>query len=334
MKKIFFLTAAAAMLFAACQKTEVVYNEGPQEIAMFAVNNVATKAPVENAVFPADNMQVAAYLAGATADNVAGAGNYFEGTLFTESDTDGIFTGSKYWPVTSAVLNFLAVSEPKTSSPVATTFDTDTPASAATVVLADNKIAQYDLMYAAGQGVKNNNTPGNVSMVFKHALSWVNFMVKASEAGKITVKSIALNGAIYNGTLALSNSSYNVATPYESADAAVTANWSSVGSVQNGISVFNGTYACTTAYNDMGAKGLLVVPNAATSAGFTIVYSVEGAGDITYTTNFTQPTEGWKAGYKYTYNISFGGLNEIQIAPTVTVWDQSGDIATDDDHTL
>lgn len=328
MKKIFFLTAAAAMLFAACQKTEVVYTDGPQEIAMFAVNNVATKAPVEGATFPDDNMKVAAYLAG---DN---AGNYFEGTLFEDTDSDGVFTGSKYWPVTNAVLNFLAVSEPKTASPVNTTFDVDTPASAATVVLADNKTAQYDLMYAAGQGVKNNTTPGDVNMVFKHALSWVNFMVKANEADKITVKSIALNGAIYNGTLDLSNASYNVATSYESANAAVTANWSSVGAVQDGISVFNGTYNCTTSYNDMGVKGLLVVPNTATTAGFTIVYSVAGAGDITYTTNFTQPTDGWKAGYKYTYNISFGTLNEIQIAPSVTAWDESGDVATDDDHTL
>lgn len=316
------------MLFAACQKTEVVYTDGPQEIAMFAVNNVATKGPVKDATFPDDNMQVAAYLAG---DN---AGNYFEGTLFTDSNSDHVFTGSKYWPVTKATLNFLAVSEPKANSLVATTFDSTTPASAATVELADNHETQYDLMYAAGQGVKNTGAPGNVSMVFKHALSWVNFMVKASAADKITVKSIALNGAIYNGTLALSNASYNVEDSYESANAAVTANWSSKGAVQNNVSIFSGTYSCTTAYSDMNATGLLVVPNAATTAGFTIVYSVDGAGDITYTTNFTQPTDGWKAGYKYTYNISFGALNEIQIAPSVTVWNESGDVATDDDHTL
>ena len=58
MKKFFFMAAAATALFAACNKTEVVYTDGPQEIAMFAVSNTATKAPVEGTVYPDDNMQV------------------------------------------------------------------------------------------------------------------------------------------------------------------------------------------------------------------------------------------------------------------------------------
>ena len=106
MKKIFFLTAAAATLFAACQKTEVVYNKGPQEIAMFAVNNVATKAPVTDAIFPAtDKMQVVAYLAdGGTADN------YFAKTPFAKgAGSTWVGNPARYWPVTDATLNFLAV---------------------------------------------------------------------------------------------------------------------------------------------------------------------------------------------------------------------------------
>lgn len=329
MKKFLFMAAAASMIFAACNKTEVVYTDGPQEIAMFAVNNVATKAPVTNETFPNDDMMVAAYLAGDV------AGNYFEGTLFTDSDSDGIYTGNKYWPVTNATLNFLAVSNPKENSPVTITFNNTTPASAATVVLADNSEKQYDLLYAAGHGAKSDSTPGNVSMVFKHALSWVNFKVKANEAGKITVKSITLNGAIYDGTLSLTNDEYANKDNYESNNARVTATWTDKGSVKN-VSVFSGSHVCTTTYNDMNATGLLVVPNKATTAGFTIVYSINGAGDITYTTKFNEPTgeEGWKAGYKYTYNISFGDLNEIKIAPTVTVWNPNGDIDTDDDHSL
>lgn len=332
MKKFLFMAAAASMIFAACNKTEVVYTDGPQEIAMFAVNNVATKAPVTNAIFPKDNMRVAAYLAG----DVAVAGNYFEGTLFTDSDSDGIYTGGRYWPVTNATLNFLAVSEPKENSPVTITFNNTTPASAATVELADNSEKQYDLLYAAGQGKKSNSAPGNVSMVFKHALSWVNFKVKANEADKITVKSITLNGAIYDGKLSLTNNSHNATTSYLSEAANVVANWGVKEEAENNIPVFSGSHVCTTTYNDMNATGLLVVPNKATTAGFTIVYSIDGAGDITYTTSFNEPTgeEGWKAGYKYTYNISFGDLNEIKIAPTVTVWDQNGDIDTDDDHSL
>ena len=43
MKKFLVFAAAATTLFAACNKTEVVYDNDPQEIAMFAVSNVAIR---------------------------------------------------------------------------------------------------------------------------------------------------------------------------------------------------------------------------------------------------------------------------------------------------
>lgn len=312
MKKFFFMAAAATALFAACNKTEVVYTDGPQEIAMFAVSNTATKAPVEGTDYPDDNMQVAAYLASDT------PGNYFGQTTFVKG-TGTTYVGSptKYWPVTGATINFLAVSEAKTPAVTTITFDTTTPASAAEVVLADNSSAQYDLMYAAGQGVKTNSNPAAVDMVFKHALSWICFDVKAAEADKITVKSITLNGAVYNGTLELENEEYDETNTYESVNASVTPSWSSKGGAKN-VLVSDDDYICTDSYVSYGT-GLLVVPNTATTAGFTIVYST-GAGDITYTANFTQPAGGWVAGKKYTYQISFGALAEIKINPTVTDW--------------
>ena len=312
MKKFFFMAAAATALFAACNKTEVVYTDGPQEIAMFAVSNTATKAPVTGTAYPDDNMQVAAYLASGT------AGNYFDQTKFVKgTGTSYIGSPAQYWPVTDATINFLAVSEAKTPAVTTITFDATTPASAAKVVLADNSSAQYDLMYAAGQGVKTSSTPAAVDMVFKHALSWICFQVKATEADKITVKSITLNGAVYNGTLDLENDEYDKTAAYESVNASVTPEWSLKGDPKN-VLVSNANYLCTTSYVSYGT-GLLVVPNAITTAGFTIVYST-GAGDITYTADFTQPAGGWVAGKKYTYQISFGALAEIEINPTVTDW--------------
>lgn len=318
MKKFFFMAAAATALFVACNKTEVVYTDGPQEIAMFAVSNTATKAPVEGATYPDDNMQVAAYLASGT------AGNYFGKTKFVKGSGNYVGYPAQYWPVTDATINFLAVSEAKTPAVTTITFDATTPASAAKVVLADNSAAQYDLMYAAGQGVKKNSTPADVDMVFKHALSWICFEVNAAEANTITVKSITLNGAIYNGTLDLANNEHARTDVYQSVNASVTPSWSSKGDAKN-VLVSNVEYKCTTSEVSYGT-GLLVVPNTATTAGFTIVYST-GAGDITYTANFTQPAEGgWLAGKKYTYQISFGALAEIKINPTVTNWDPvSGD---------
>ena len=83
MKKIFLIAASAMMVLASCTKVVINYPEDaqPQEIAMFAVNKSATKAPVggavEGATFPTDyNMMVAAYL-------VSGTGNTTPGEYFT-----------------------------------------------------------------------------------------------------------------------------------------------------------------------------------------------------------------------------------------------------------
>ena len=110
MKKVLCFAAAAMALFAACQKTTVVYdNGGQQEIAFFAVNKTATKAPVSNTTFPETYaMQVAAYLA--DGDGVATGGrNYFNGTTFTKPNDGTYWTGGQFWPLSAATLNFIAV---------------------------------------------------------------------------------------------------------------------------------------------------------------------------------------------------------------------------------
>lgn len=320
MKKIFFLTAAAAMLFAACQKTEVVYTDGPQEIAMFAVNNVATKAPVANAIFPTgDKMEVAAY-------SLTEEAGYFSQTTFSKNGN--YWTGGKYWPVTAATLNFLAVSEPASESNLTIEFNDTDYASGATVVLADNSTKQYDLMYAAGQGSRVDAAPEKVDMVFKHALSWINFKVKDAEnTGKIRVKSIVLNDCFYTGDLVLDNTNFDKTT---STSDDVSVDWTRTGTDKN-VTVKEETVLCTSTAVEYGT-GLLVVPGTATTAGFTVVYTIDNGADITYTTTFAAPVgSGWEEGKKYTYVIGFGALNEIAIAPTVDLYVTVNDIKVDGD---
>ena len=111
MKKSLILVASALMIFAACSKTEVNPTGGPQEITVMAVNKVATKAPVSTALYPEDyNMKLAAYLTAGASDGTKH--DYFDGTDF--SFLGDSWTGSKYWPLTSSTLNFLAVTTPKT----------------------------------------------------------------------------------------------------------------------------------------------------------------------------------------------------------------------------
>ena len=331
------MTAAATVLFAACQKTEVVYNEGPQEIAMFAVNNLATKAPVADAKFlDGDNMTVAAY-------NVTGSANYFPGTPFTNAGETWKGNPTRYWPISTGdvTLSFLAVTETGGGNDKSsTTFDTTTPASKATVVLHGNNIRnQNDLMYAVGQETHTTtDTYPKVELKFKHALSWINFTVNtnvSADVANITVKSITLNNAVTDGTLEVVYSNYDKKeTPN------VTATWITRDEGANllvpnadgtakadAVPVVKGT--ATTFGN-----GILVLPSTNTNpsaTGFTVVYEMAMNGGVasqyTYTYEFdTKPV--WAMAYKYIYNISIN-LTEIEVEPTVKTWELADGITAD-----
>lgn len=319
MKKVLFFAAAALTMLAACNKTEVVYDNDPQEIAMFAVSNVATKAPVDGAEFLAeDDMTVAAYLAqGNAGANQTTSGNYFAGTLF-EKNANGYWSGSRYWPLSESIINFLAVSQPANVSPVATVYNSTTPASGAVVTLDDNASIQYDLMYAAGQGHCTPGTYPKVGMEFRHALSWIYFNVNTNNTGvdRIRVNSITLNDAVYNGTLTIQNNAYNVTTAYTSTAADVTANWTTVGTQQD-INVVCDGVSCVANPQAFG-NGLLVLPGNQTS--FTVNYTITHAEGVTNTFDYTHTLSGtWDMAKKYIYNITLN-LNEIEVDPLVKDW--------------
>ena len=331
MKRFFFLAVAATMTFAACSKTEVVPTGDAQEISFTAVNKVATKVPVDGTAFKeGDDMHVAAYIvAGSETD-----GNFFGSTHFTKKVGADYWTGNpaRYWPLTSSKINFLAVTGTGGGASNSTTTFTGSYASGATVTLNDNSaFNQNDLMFAAGQGT---HTQGGayvaVPMVFKHALSWVKFIVcKKDAAGyDIVVNSIKLNGASYQGTLTLTNEQFDEETAQETDN--VEAVWSDT-TPKDGVLVPNvaGSDAAerlTLSYSSSGfatsefGNGLLVVPGYATS--FTINYTLTQDGGVanTFDYTYTLPAEGeWKMAKAYLYYISFD-LNEIEIKPEVKDW--------------
>lgn len=245
MKKIFLIAASAMMVLASCTKVVINYPEDaqPQEIAMFAVNKSATKAPVADENFPADyEMKVAAYLAsGDLTEN--GHGDYFDGTQFRPvnqnktGDPLFLWIGGKYWPVSTSTINFLAVAmQPSEESPytgnvktvefgetegeatkkftkqAVVTFENNQTTETNTETNTKANYNQFDLMFAAGQGLHQEGEDyKKVEMTFKHALSWINFTVatnvKNTSANdhtyKMTVNSIRLSGASYGGTMTL-----------------------------------------------------------------------------------------------------------------------------------
>lgn len=327
MKKFFLLVPVAALAMTACtsESNEFVGDsqQAQREIAFAPLSQPATRAAVDGTVFPtASAIQVAAY-------DVTHTGDFFAATQFTYYGTDDaagsnkpIWTGGKYWPLSAAYINFLAYANFEGSS---ATWGTTHKASGVTLVMTDNKTAQQDLMYAIGNGevTQSGNTltfPANVPMVFKHAQAWISFYADAFDAtsgDKVTLNSITLNGAKYNGTFTITHNNYST-----NASQSVSGLWSALGSTAD--VVVPGWTAAAIAYDGSGngvevGNGLMIVPDdtdASDFTSFTINYTLDGnTYDYTYTPASTTVDQA----KHYIYNINFH-LHEIEIAAEVTDW--------------
>ena len=366
MKKL-FLFSVAALAFCACSSDETVSektaaNQQPKQISFTPLNKVNTRAAVHGTTFPDQDMYVAAYMA------APNAGNYFEKTAFkknyqggTATASDGIWGGApaRYWPLSPATLNFLAVTGGSIDAAHFTFGATNYASSAAVAYTTGNSYGpttQSDIMYAVGQGTvtQSNNTltfagggtGENIGMTFYHALALLNFQVKAysaTEVGKIVVNSITVNGASYTGNLTVTNANY--AATDGSAKTQPTITWAPSPAVAATVAgttscVFPHTVASKDDYypsNDadpLNWWNIMIVPSDTktpiTNRGFrsfTINYTVKGnSGQADQTYNYTYYPSGdansdtnVDEGKIYTYKINFK-LHEIRIEPSVTNW--------------
>ena len=330
MKRFYFLAVAATCLLASCNKTEIVPTGDAQEISFVAVNKTATKTPVSGVDFlNSDKMQVAAYIV----DGSEAAGDFFGKTLFEKSGSFWKGNPARYWPLSSSVINFLAITDNGGNVSGKTNISFPSPfTKTATVQLSNNAcLNQTDLMYAAGQGSHNQGGAYNdVDMVFMHALSWINFKFSTPNTTgyEIVVNSVKLDGARYDGTLTLNNEEgYALVTPAPTT-AAVVPSWSPSDAVDN-IFVPNAagsdkaTALTLTSTPTLFGNGLLVVPGYATS--FTINYTLiqEDGTANTFDYKYNLPSGGsWKMAMKYFYNINIT-LSEIEVDPSVTKWNET-----------
>jgi hypothetical protein len=282
---------------------------------------------VDGTAFPTTlDMKVAAYQVEATGGS---AGVYFDATTFKYQYVAGSASGSgtywggnpaKYWPLTPVYINFLASANANADNSTGVTWGSN-KADQVTIVMSDNLSAQRDLMYARGDGAvtQSGNAltfPDKVDMEFKHAQAWIDFKVKANSTVEtaITINSITLTGAKYNGTYTVTHTAYNAKTGQSVAGA-----WSALGSAQNiAVPGWSAT-ALTTSLVTVG-NGLMIVPddNAETAdfTSFTIAYSM-GGKDYTYTYTPTSKNVDQKKHYIYEINFT---LHEIYINPTIEDW--------------
>lgn len=339
MKKHLFLFAAAALVLASCSSDDTIAENSSvgsnqqKEIAFTAFNQKATRAAVDGTTFPTTlDMKVAAYQVEATGGS---AGVYFDATTFKYQYAGGSSAPAvnasywggetaKYWPLSPCYINFLAIANANADNGTGVTWGTN-KADQVTIAMSDNSTAQRDLMYAIGNGAVtqsgNNLTfPDKVDMVFKHAQAWIDFKVKANSSVEtaITINSITLTGAKYNGTYTVTHTAYNAKTGQSVAGA-----WSALGDAQN-IAVPGWSAAALTTSLVTVGNGLMIVPDddeeTADFTSFTINYTYDGK---TYEYTYTPASKNVDQKKHYIYEITFK-LHEIFINPTVEDWaDQS-----------
>lgn len=330
MKKL-LLFSVAALAFCACSNDEVVSENKPtyepKAISFAPLTKPNTRAAdtyqyaIDGTTFPTDlNMYVAAYQVQPTATN------YFEGTQFIYNNAGGATASSgkwggatpKYWPLSPAYINFLAYANVTGSA----AFNATNYASEAVITQTDNSSAQTDLMYAIGNGAvtQSGNTlnfPEKVEMQFKHAQAWMDFYVKASTGGIITVNSITLKGAKYAGKYTITHTNYNANTSQSVAGA-----WTELGAAKEATVPGWTAAILTTAFVQVG-KGLLIVPDDNTSTNdwtsFVVNYTLNGKTYNYEYTASTAPAANVDQTKHYVFNITFT-THEIFVAATVADW--------------
>lgn len=297
MKKFYVFAAVAIAALASCTKSEVVYNQGQQEIGFRQFTGSMTKANEALSGY-ASTMGVFAYHNGSTA--------YINNGSFKETTTTGTWGGDPtkyYWPL-QGTLDFTVYAPHQ-----ATGVDYVLNDKKLKVTIADNSGEQIDYLYGKMWYNEKTKATSPVPVVLKHALSWVTINVGASEDGIFTVSSVLLEDTYQAG-------SYEVS--YTTADNH-TSTVSTSGFPVDMEFVSPSPWEPTTTLTACSASKF-VVPSNQTS--ILITYKMKGSeaeltASIDLSTGSTAPT--WDTGKHYTYNITLKA-DEILFSPEVEDW--------------
>ena len=337
MKHYQLILAAAIVAIAGCNKVniETVDETESNEIGFNAVTRVATKANgaiISGTTYGHENTfkvwgwQSAASDFSEFADNATS--NFMSGLTIswtkgrdnTRAEAWRNATNYYYWPMTGKI-SFLAI-HPSDVTPTSTGWDAtnDKPVAAFAdyTISASNKTV--DLMFATNEGSRQADA---LAMVFKHALSQIQFRIRtdADYSSDVTfaVNSIAINNIDLSGDLAYANEAFTW-----SDNANQTESWTYYSTSQNAAYPTNGLDANAATYGDAN----VMIPQAANTLGtedtvqttLTINYTMTQTGSSAITGNVTVAAPHiWEAGSKYVYTINFE-LNEILFNPSATDW--------------
>ena len=316
MKKFFMFAAMASVALASCTKNEPAITPEQGEAILFnsPVVAPATKATtIADAVaFPHTNFDAYAWYSASEFDAENDAAVYFSKKTFTDAGSYWSATQA-YWPK-NGVLSFVAYAPAaEVTSPVCTaaklTFN---------YTVAAEMANQKDLLYSdwvfnktsVNQAGTNAFSETGIDLPFHHALSAVDFKLKAADADAaslIKIKSITLNAVKNTGTLTVLNT--NAA---EWSDVNGSANYTVLA---NADGEANATVITTTATDvSVDAEFMLMPQTTTTTLSVAYYMSTEG-GWIAQSTPVNLSLA-WEKGTRYTYTIVFD-LDEIKLAPVV-----------------
>ena len=332
MKKIFLALAAVAAL-ASCSKSEATYDDVQMEISLAPVTKNITKAMVNTNTFPNESFNVWAWYkqlpAGTSiADwqtNTTDNQWYIVEKTFAkkagQTDWSGL-TASYYWPKLGSLL-FAGYYPSSLEGNVSYEFANTNKGGANVMtfsgiwqsnVYAGSQKHEEDIMYF--NMTEKSTAAGPVSVVFKHALSWITVNVKKEkDAPKIVIDEIKFTKVNDKGTGTVNNSVENGEIV-----------WETVGNV-DAETVFAENLELNTAGTKLPEP--LFIPQTI-KGNLVIRYTIYSSDSEYFTETYTAPLAGfevrgnyinkWAPAKHYTYNISIG-TSEIFIKPEVATWD-------------
>ena len=282
---------AAAILLAACTKTEVTY-DSPSEIAFAPAAAVMTKAAYEGGDF-----NVFAY----TEDGVP----YFANEVFTDADNDGTYLGksTQYWP-NEKRLKFAGYTGAKKDVEVGTGLSTMT-------ISEYDQSAGGDLMWFFTGAVSATVTDGEVTSitpVMHHACAKITINVKGEDAcSSWGITQVEINDFHTSGevtfTSGAANPTWTLSTTPPTTD----------------------TKLAFTAGATIGSEpsvSTIVIPQPPTT--LSVTYNDKTVGDISLDYN---SGAAWQAGYHYTYTLNFKNPYKIEFSVSgVDPWGEGGTI--------
>ncbi len=298
MKRLFILASAAIVALASCSKTQVVYNDAPEEIGFKTYAGAMTKADLDETH---TSMGVFAYLQGSSL--------FFDDTKFTTS-SDNEWTGGRYWPIDNTQIIDFAVYAPSKEDVTGSNAAFNYTAKTLALTIPDNTptgtpATQVDWLYGntIATGTKQSNLSTGVGIELSHALSKISVVLKTAETTAFKFVSLTLDNTKQAGTITV--------------DYDATPTMTVTPSDESGS--YSHSFTGLTADDDIPASTemgeVLVFPSSATD--FTFKYKMTGS-DATLTAPIALD-ETWEPSKHYIYTITVKG-NEIVIVPTVDEW--------------